>query len=53
MVDRYPRKWVMLAADLGGGVATGFLLLLYLLGRLEVFHLYLVSHFSFDHYLNY
>jgi DHA3 family macrolide efflux protein-like MFS transporter len=42
-VDRYPRKWVMLAADLGGGVATGFLLLLYLLGRLEVFHLYLVS----------
>nr|WP_242004017.1 MFS transporter [Thermus thermophilus] len=43
LVDRYPRKWVMLAADLGGGVATGFLLLLYLLGRLEVFHLYLVS----------
>lgn len=43
MVDRYPRKWAMLAADLGGGVATGFLLLLYLLGRLEVFHLYLVS----------
>ena len=42
-MDRYPRKWVMLAADLGGGVATGFLLLLYLLGRLEVFHLYLVS----------
>ena len=31
----------MLAADLGGGVATGVLLLL--LGRLEVFHLYLVS----------
>ncbi|BBL81590.1 hypothetical protein TthAA37_04070 [Thermus thermophilus] len=43
LVDRYPRKWAMLAADLGGGLATGFLLLLYLLGRLEVFHLYLVS----------
>ncbi|VCU53679.1 hypothetical protein TTHN1_01461 [Thermus thermophilus] len=42
-MDRYPRMWTMLAADLGGGVATGFLLLLYLLGRLEVFHLYLVS----------
>lgn len=34
LVDRYPRKWAMLAADLGGGLATGFLLLLYLLGRL-------------------
>gem|GEM_PF-3589274 len=33
-MDRYPRKWAMLAADLGGGLATGFLLLLYLLGRL-------------------
>ncbi|WP_245540673.1 hypothetical protein [Thermus islandicus] len=33
----------MLAADLGGGLATGFLLLLYLLGRLEVWPLYLVS----------
>jgi MFS family permease len=43
LVDRYPRKWAMLAADLGGGLATGFLLLLYLLGRLEVWPLYLVS----------
>ncbi|GAB5603163.1 MFS transporter [Thermus sp. FJN-A] len=43
LVDRYPRKWAMLAADLGGGVATGFLLLLFLLGRLEVWPLYLVS----------
>jgi DHA3 family macrolide efflux protein-like MFS transporter len=43
LVDRYPRKWAMLVADLGGGLATGFLLLLYLLGRLEVWPLYLVS----------
>ena len=43
LVDRYPRKWAMLAADLGGGLATGFLLLLYLLGRLEVWPLYVVS----------
>jgi MFS family permease len=43
LVDRYPRKWAMLAADLGGGLATGFLLLLYLMGRLEVGPLYLVS----------
>ncbi len=33
----------MLAADLGGGLATGLLLLLYLLGRLEVWPLYVVS----------
>jgi MFS transporter, DHA3 family, macrolide efflux protein len=43
LVDRYPRKWAMLVADLGGGLATGFLLLLYLLGRLEVWPLYVVS----------
>ena len=43
LVDRYPRKWAMLAADLGGGLATGFLLFLFLLGRLEVWPLYLVS----------
>ncbi len=43
LVDRYPRRWAMLAADLGGGLATGFLLLMLLLGRLEVGHLYLVS----------
>ncbi|MEN2983023.1 MAG: MFS transporter [Thermus sp.] len=43
LVDRYPRKWAMLAADLGGGLATGFLLLMLFLGRLEVWHLYLVS----------
>lgn len=43
LVDRYPRKWAMLAADLGGGLATGFLLLMLLLGRLEIWHLYLVS----------
>ncbi|WP_038049754.1 MFS transporter [Thermus caliditerrae] len=43
LVDRYPRRWAMLAANLGGGLATGFLLLMLLLGRLEVGHLYLVS----------
>ncbi|GAA6754995.1 MFS transporter [Thermus thalpophilus] len=46
LVDRYPRKWAMLASDLAGGVATGVLLLLFLVGRLEVWHLYLVSAFT-------
>ncbi|MFN4074188.1 MAG: MFS transporter [Thermus sp.] len=43
LVDRYPRKWAMLAADLGSGLATGLLLLAFLLGQLEVWQLYLVS----------
>lgn len=43
LVDRYPRKWAMLAADLGSGLATGLLLLAFFLGQLEVWHLYLVS----------
>ncbi len=46
LVDRYPRRWAMLAADLGGGLATGFLLFMLLLGKLEVGHLYLVSAFT-------
>ncbi|GGN02165.1 macrolide transporter [Thermus composti] len=46
LVDRYPRKWAMLVADGGGGVATGALLLLFLTGRLEAYHLYLVSAFT-------
>lgn len=43
LVDRYPRKWAMLAADLGSGLATGLLLLAFLLGQLQVWQLYLVS----------
>ncbi len=46
LVDRYPRKWVMLTADLGSALATGFLLLMFLLGQLQIWHLYLVSAFS-------
>ncbi|GAA6758679.1 MFS transporter [Thermus oshimai] len=46
LVDRWPRKRALFLSDLGGGVAAGFLLLLFLLGELQVFHLYLVSAFT-------
>ncbi|MDX1534795.1 MAG: MFS transporter, partial [Thermoplasmata archaeon] len=39
-VDRWNRKLVLVLADLGAGVSTAFLLVLLLLGRLEVWHLY-------------
>lgn len=39
-VDRWNRKLVMVLADVGAGLATAILLVLLLLGRLEVWHLY-------------
>lgn len=39
-VDRLDRRAVMLGADLGAGLATAGLLLLYATGRLHVWHLY-------------
>lgn len=39
LVDRWNRKLVMMLADLGAGIATIALLILYLTGRLEVWHL--------------
>jgi DHA3 family macrolide efflux protein-like MFS transporter len=41
MVDRWSRRSVMILADLGAGLMTAFLLVMYLLGRLELWHLYL------------
>jgi hypothetical protein len=35
------RKWVVALADLGAGLTTAGLLALYLMGRLEIWHLYL------------
>ena len=41
LVDRWNRRMVMVFADLGAGLATAFLLAMFLLGRLELWHLYL------------
>jgi MFS family permease len=46
IVDRYNRKLVMMLSDLGAGLATIALLILYTSGRLEVWHIYLANAFA-------
>ena len=43
VVDRFDRRKVMLVTDLGAGVMTGLMLLLYTAGGLEIWHLYLLE----------
>lgn len=43
LVDRIDRKKVMAFADLGAGVVTVAVFILYSLGKLQVWHLYLGS----------
>lgn len=43
MVDRWNRKTVMMASDLGAGLSTVFLLLMYSTGNLQIWHLYLAG----------
>lgn len=43
LVDRYNRKLMMMLSDLGAGVATIFILVMYSLGRLEIWHLYVAA----------
>ena len=40
MVDRYDRKLMMMLSDLAAGVTTIFILVLYVSGSLEIWHLY-------------
>ncbi len=41
MVDRYNRKLMMMVSDLAAGVGTLFVLVLFALGKLEFWHLYI------------
>jgi MFS transporter, DHA3 family, macrolide efflux protein len=41
LVDRWNRRSVMVLADLGSGLMTAFLLVMFSAGRLELWHLYL------------
>ncbi len=41
LTDRWNRKWVVALADLGAGLTTAGMLVLYLNGRLQLWHLYL------------
>jgi len=46
LVDRWNRKLVMMLSDMASGLATIILLVLYLLGHLEIWHLYVVGAFT-------
>ncbi len=43
LVDRWDRKRLMLGSDLVAGISTIVLLILYLMGHLEIWHLYITS----------
>ena len=42
-VDRWDRRWVMIAGDAGAGLSTLTVVLLIFLGRLEIWHIYLLT----------
>jgi MFS family permease len=43
IIDRWDRRWIMMAADGGAGLMTLALLLLYTSGHLQIWHLYLAG----------
>ncbi|CAN5459221.1 MFS transporter [soil metagenome] len=43
LVDRWNRKLLMMLSDIGAGLSTAALLVLYLSGNLEIWHLYLTG----------
>jgi DHA3 family macrolide efflux protein-like MFS transporter len=46
MVDRLPRKFVMMMSDAAAGLSTLVILLLYLTGNLQIWHLYVAGAFT-------
>ncbi|MBU1049114.1 MFS transporter [Candidatus Bipolaricaulota bacterium] len=46
LVDRWNRKLTMMISDLAAGIATIAILILYLSGHLEIWHLYIASAFT-------
>lgn len=43
MVDRYNRKLMMMISDIGGGLATFVMFILFFTGRLQFWHLYILT----------
>lgn len=43
LVDRWNRKWVMALSDLAAGLTTVAILILYSLGQLQIWHLYVTG----------
>lgn len=46
LVDRWNRKRVMMLSDLAAGISTFVLLVLYLSGNLQIWHLYVAGAFA-------
>lgn len=46
LVDRWDRRRVMIAADSGAALCTGFLMLLIYNGQLEIWHIYVIMGFN-------
>jgi MFS family permease len=46
LVDRLPRKLVLMLSDLAAGLSTLIVLMLYLTGNLEIWHLYVAGAFA-------
>lgn len=43
LVDRWDRRWTMILSDIGAGLSTFVIAILFFTGRLEVWHIYLAS----------
>jgi DHA3 family macrolide efflux protein-like MFS transporter len=46
LVDRWNRKGMMALADFAAGLATVFIMVLYVTGNLQLWHIYLAGAFS-------
>ncbi len=46
LVDRWPRKLVMMVSDLAAGLSTIAILILYSIGNLQIWHLYVAGAFA-------
>ncbi len=46
LVDRWDRKWVMVLSDGGAALATAYLLVMFITGQAEIWHLYLAGAFA-------
>jgi DHA3 family macrolide efflux protein-like MFS transporter len=46
LVDRWDKKWVMMISDLASGLATIAIFILYSLGHLQIWHMYVAGAFS-------
>jgi MFS transporter, DHA3 family, macrolide efflux protein len=43
LVDRWPRRWVMIISDFGAGLSTGAIALQFAMGHLATWHIYIAT----------